>query len=437
MSLTKKFIYLAALGLLPLAAITDKGAGVAVFFVYNILILAAYLIDFFCTPRAKDIEITRTDYDKLYFKAENTIYFSVKNNSSYPLEVTLRDEIPDFHFRVISEKEMFGIVPAFCERLFSYKVLPTKRGSFLFPRVYINYKGILGLCVKYAKRPLEIEYKVYPNLKDLSKYRLLLVKSMALENGRRIINVRGDGQEFESLREYADGDDFRKINWAVSARNSKFVINQYDVERNQPVFMFIDTGRPMSYMLKGYKKLDYAINAALILSDIVNRRGDNSGLVVFGTRVDSYTSAGKGAAHRNNLMETLYHIGDTLASSDYGTAFRTFLTRQKRRSIVFIFTDFETEIELSDLASQVRILARNHVPVVVLMKNDSVIKMSNNAAKDTPAMYSRSVANEYLSERAKLIRTLNLIGVMCVESDSENFALDTVNSYLKIKASRG
>lgn len=434
MSVSKKFIFIILAGtLLPLAFTGDLST--MLFLSYNCVCLILLTLDFLLTPKAKVLDIWRAPEDKLFFKAENTVTFNVRNNYFKPIELTLKDELPDFHFNVIKQ-DMKQTVPSHGISDFSYALIPTKRGCFLFPAVHIKYKSMWGLCYKYEKKPLPIEFKVYPNLKDLSKYRLLMTKNMALENGKRIINIKGEGQEFESLREYINWDDFRKINWMVSAREQKYVINLYESEKNQPVFIMIDTGRPMSYLLKGYKKLDYAINAALILSDIVNQKGDNSGLVVFDTNVNSYIKPGKGPAHRNNLMESLYHIMDTKNTSDYYDAFRILITRQKRRSIVFIFTDFETEVELGDLVTQIKLLKSRHVPVVALLKNDSVIKMSESEGKDSRSIYEKSVALEYLANRKKLIRTLNLNGVICIESDAESFAIDTVNHYLKIKAER-
>jgi uncharacterized protein (DUF58 family) len=434
MSVTKKFIISAGAGALIIPF--TGGASAAIFIAYNCVLFALLALDFCITPKAAVFDIWRPAEYKLFFKAVNTVSFHVRNNYKLPLELTLKDELPDFHFEIL-KTDMKKVVPAHGEAIFSYDTRPAKRGAFMFANVYIKFKSRWGLCYKYAKRPLAMDFKVYPNLKDLSKYRLLVHKSMALENGKRIINTRGRGQEVESLREYADGDDIRTVNWMVSARERKYVVNLYESEKNQPVYIMLDTGRPMSYLLKGYKKLDYAINAALILSDIVNQRGDNSGLAVFGVKMDAFLKPGKGPMHRNEVMETLYHIKDTNKTSDYYDVFKEFVSRQKRRSIVFIFTDFETEVEQSDLVSQIAMLKGRHLPVVALMKNDSVIRMSENAAKDAKGIYEKSAALEYLDHRQSLIRALNMNGIACIESDSEDFAIDAVNRYIKIKAERG
>ncbi|MDR3090865.1 MAG: DUF58 domain-containing protein [Clostridiales bacterium] len=434
MGVTKKFI-ISALIALPFLAALPNGGSAAFFALFNAALVLTALVDFFRTPSAKSLVITREPYDKLFFKARNTVRFTVRNASDKPLKIALKDQIPDFHFVTGDCGNMTRVVPPHEEEEFSYEVSPGKRGSFMFPAVYVKIESLWGFCFKFGRVSLPMDFKVYPNLKDLGRYRLLMTKSVRLESGRRVINTKGQGTEFESLREYVEGDDCRKLSHTASARARKLIINQFEAEKNQIVFAMIDAGRAMSYTLKGYKKLDYAINAALVLSDIVNGRGDKTGLVVFGKEVSAYIPPGKGAGHRNELMEALYHVADSKDTPDYAEAFRQLVTRQKRRGIVFIFTDFETDVELADFAAQARLLRTRHIPVVVLMKNDSVLKMAAEAGPGSS--YRRSVAREYLEKREKFKRTLNLSGVVCVESDSEDFALDTVNNYLRIKAKMG
>ena len=241
------------------------------------------------------------------------------------------------------------------------------------------------------------------------------------------------GTEFESLKEYVEGDDYRKINWMATARENKLIVNQYEAEKNQPVYILIDTGRSMSYSIRGYKKLDFSINAAIILSDIVNQKGDNSGLMIFNTEVSKIIPPGKGDSHRNEIMEALYHIEDTKLSSDYQGAFLELANRQKRRSIVFIFTDFETGEESKELIAAIPILSKRHVPVIITIENESLkaITLSDgNALKDT---YNKAMAEELLLNRKNIIRSLNQSGILCIESPAEDFAINTVNQYLLLK----
>ena len=432
--MTRRLVYLAALGLmvLTIAAVLAPGSVVVIFVAYNLIIAALYLMDYLMAPKSDDLHITRQDDDKLYFKTANLITFNVKNSYHGKLNIALKDETADFHF-AISKEDMAKVVGAGQESTFSYTVTPSKRGAFTFPVIHVRYEGPMGLCRKYFSVNEPKEFKVYPNLGDLSKYRPIITKHRLLMSGQKRIPKRGMGFEFESLKDYVPGDDYRKINWAGTARAGKLIVNQYEAEKNQPVYILLDTGRAMSYSIRGYKKLDYSINAALILSDIVGQKGDNSGLMVFDTEVSALIKPGKGSAHRNEMMEALYHISDSNFSSDYMGAFIHLLSEQKRRSIVFIFTDFETGEEAKELMEAVPILSRRHLPVVILCVNESLEKIAKQNSKDVRETFNEAMAESLLEERKSLVRALNMRGAMCLETYAENFAIDTVNQYLTLK----
>jgi len=432
MSVTKSFVFLVALGgVVTFLAWRIGGSYVAMFLFWNLLLLGMLILDAIITPGKKFLQIRRSNEDVLYFKAENEVDFFVKNTSRHVLHVQGKDESVR-HFDVLEKSALTQWISPREDVLFSYTVVPSKRGSFLFKNIYLRYIGLLGLCVKYTKVPCPIEFKVYPNVRDLSKYRLMLQKNRLLPHGDRNIKNYGVGYEFESLRPYVDGDDYRKINWRATSRENKLIVNQYQIERNQPVYILLDIGRPMSYSVGGYKKLDYAINAALILSDIVNQSGDKAGLMVFDSAVQSHIAPGQGAAQRNHLMETLYHVSDNRSTADYGGAFRALCDKQKRRSLVFIFTDFELPEEARELISHMSLLKKRHLPIIVFMKNESLEAMTEMPVRKRYDKYVRNTAIEFQTERKDIFRHLSAIGIPNVESKAEDFALAAVNRYIQL-----
>jgi uncharacterized protein (DUF58 family) len=219
----------------------------------------------------------------------------------------------------------------------------------------------------------------------------------------------------------------------ATAREDRLMVNQFQSEKNQPVYIMLDTGRPMSYSVNGYKKLDYAINAALILSDIVNQKGDQSGLLVFDTAVQAQINPGKGAAHKHQLMEALYHVADSRRTSDYEGAFRALCDRQKRRALVFIFTDFEILEEAEELIAQMAWLKKRHFPMVVFMENESLNKLAGQATYGKKDRVLQSTAQEFIQERKQIFRTLNMMSIPNIESPAEKFALSAVNRYLALR----
>ncbi len=432
--MTSKFIKILSAGMIPLIILgfINNQFALVFFLLYNLILIGLLSTDRILTPKESVLIIERISDDKLYFKDMNKIEFKVKNIYEKPLKIEIKDDFPSLHFNIHSS-ELFKTVQPGQEEIFSYELIPSKRGSYVFQNIYLRYHGILGLCKKYAVIERPFEYKVYPNLKNISRYRLIVQKNRLLTAGNRKVSLRGMGTEFESLKEYVEGDDYRKINWMATARENKLIVNQYEAEKNQPVYILIDTGRSMSYSIRGYKKLDFSINAAIILSDIVNQKGDNSGLMIFNTEVSKIIPPGKGDSHRNEIMEALYHIEDTKLSSDYQGAFLELANRQKRRSIVFIFTDFETGEESKELIAAIPILSKRHVPVIITIENESLktITLSDgNSLKDT---YNKAMAEELLLNRKNIIRSLNQSGILCIESPAEDFAINTVNQYLLLK----
>ena len=435
MSVTKKFVLFCLGGGVVVLASYPLGIALVVFVFFNLLLFGFLLLDFLITPPASCLGVRREKDTNLYFKTENIVNFYVNNPSMYPLNIEAKEDGNRF-FTITDAEALQNVVKPRSEQVFSYATIPSKRGSFLFRDIYLSSKGVLGLCKKYAKVNAPVEFKVYPNIKDLSKYRLMVQKSRLLPSGEKKTPRIGLGMEFESLRPYVEGDDYRKINWAATAREMKPVVNTFQIERSQPVNILIDIGKPMSYSVKGYKKLDYAINAAIILADIVGIRGDKSGLMVFDSKVHSYVAPGQGAIHRSVLLETLYHVEDNRQIADFQGAFRKLCEKQKRRSLVFIFTDFEMLDEGQELIKNIAWLKRKHLPIVVFMKNEgleSIASIKDVRKKRTYGKVLKETAVEFLGERKHIYRNLSAMGIPNVESPAEDFALTAVNNYIRLR----
>lgn len=434
MSITKKFAAFEAVIIIILlfTVFLAQSLTLFIFAGLNIVLIGLFIIDVVVSAKASHLTINRNQEEKLYFKADNTIAITVSNNFFRPVNITIKDSLPSFHFTV-NKSDLSKIVEPKSSEIFTYDTSPQKRGSFVSENVYLQWEGTLGFCRRYAKVNRPIDYKVYPNVRDLSKFRLIIQKDRLQNYIGRPVKITGAGQEFESLREYVEGDDFRKVNWKATARERKLIVNNYEPEKNQPVVIMVDTGRAMSYSIKGYKKLDYSINSALILADIVNQKGDLSGLIVFDDEVKSVIRSGKGSEHRHNIMEALYHIEDTKNTPDYAEAFNRLNSIQKRRSIVFIFTDFDTFEEAGDMLRHISLISRRHIPIIILMKNENAETLLHIPDKTAESQFVKASAIEFLAERRNIIRKLASSGVKAIECDAENFAVTAVNRYLDVK----
>ncbi len=432
MTITKRFIFLIGIGIILTFIAYFFGLALTTFILYNIACFSLLAIDYIISPSPDAFEIERLDGEKLSLFENEKISIGIYNKSDKKIYVEIKDEVPDFHFDIHKTPESKYIAPHEKE-IFEYEIIPKKRGAFTFGKLHIRYDGNLKLCRKQFSSNLEKEYKVYPNLKDLRKHKLAAYNSLVHKDGRKVMKIIGKGTEFESLREYVSGDEYRKINWSATARENKPIVNQYEPEKNQHVYVMIDTGRPMSYSIRGHSKLDIAINTGLVLCDIVNQNGDQSGLMAFNTEIYAFIPPGKGSGHRNRLMEALYHIEHSKATSNYEESFYFFKGKERRRSLICLFTDFDTIEEAEDMIRVLPAISKNNIIIVVLIKDEKLENMASMPVKKEEDAYIKSVAIEMLNDRKKLISKLNTKGIMCMECEPEKITSDVINKYIYVK----
>lgn len=432
LSVTRRFIYLVSFGVFILIPALLLNSSLTIFILYNLVCAALLLIDYFISDGEDFIEVKRAGEEKLSIYEKEQISFELYNKNHYPMYFELKDEVPDLYFKAY-DKIMRGTVQPHEKKLFSYYVTPMKRGTYVFKNLHIRYEGKLKLCTKTIVADLTREYKIYPNLKNLRKYRLSITNNRIFKQGQRNMRMLGRGTSFESLREYVYGDEYRKINWKATARENKPIINLYEPEKNQHVHILIDTGRPMSYTIRGYRKLDMVVNTALVLSDIINQNGDQSALLLFNTEVSSMITPGKGAEHREKMLEALYHIDGTNQTSNYDDAFFYLKKKERHRSIVFLFTDFETVEEAEDMLKVLPIISRNNIVVIVLIRNESLEEIGSRQVKNKDDLFNKGVALELLDERHKIISLLNKRGVFCTECEAEKLEFTVINKYIQVK----
>lgn len=432
MTVSRRFIFLLLLGFVILGIGKFLGFTFAAFITYNIICIALITVDYFLFDSVKTVLVKRCNRENLSLFEKEEICFEVLNASDRTIYLELKDEIPEFYFKT-DKKLMKGEVAPHSKKIFTYYVIPQKRGAFSFGFVHIKQLSRFKLCIRIFKINLNREYKIYPNLKHLKEYRLCMCNNKLQMDGRKNIKVIGRGTSFESLREYVYGDEYRNINWKATARLGKPIVNQYEPEKNQHVHIMIDTGRPMSYTIRGYRKLDLVVNTALILSDIVNKSGDQSSLITFNTEVSEMIMPGKGPGHRNQIMEALYHIDHTNLTSNYDEAFYYLKKKERHRSIVFMFTDFDTVEEAEEMYRSLPIISRNNIVVIVLITNESIQKISEAEVNNTEDLFNKGVALDLLNERRKLISILNKKGIFCIECPPEKLNYSVINKYIQVK----
>ncbi|MCT4593462.1 MAG: DUF58 domain-containing protein [Anaeromicrobium sp.] len=420
------------LGIFPLLLGHMLNISSYIFIIYNVVALLVLLYDYKTTKYDENIEIDRFGDDKLSIHEVEHINFTIHNKNNEPIQVKIRDEVPDFHFEIMDEVISQKILPREKSNL-SYRIVPKKRGAYEFNNIHMRIESRLKLV--YLKKIISIprEYKVYPNLKNLKKYKLLVGKNKLMEPGRKSLKTIGSKTSFSHLREYVVGDEYRKINWKATARENKLIVNEYEPEKNQRIHVLLDEGRTMSGEIRGHKKLDMAIDAALLLGDISNQKGDLCGLTTFNRKVNSYVKPGKGPAHRNHILETLYHIEGSNHTSNYKEAFLHLKKKEKHRSIIFLFTDFSIMEEGHEILKHLPVISKNNIVTIVLIRDENKEALLDEKSNSVEKIYDKAVAMEMIRNREMVISLIKKRKIMCIEADKEELSLKVINKYLEIK----
>lgn len=432
MPFSKRFLALLVLGIVPVIIASFVGFEFYVFLAYNIIMFSLLIIDSIVTPSKKLLEIERVCTDKLSMGTENEIGINIRNNSGYSLHIYALDEVPAY-MKTKNPLVEIHVSPHY-EAAGNYYVIPEKRGEFTFGKVHVRYSGVMGMCMKKGSFDLEKSYKVYPNLKDLSKYGLAAIKKSQLIRGIKKNKSFGTGTEFESLREYSEGDDYRKINWMATARTNKFIVNTYEHEKNQQIMIMLDSSRVMNSEINYIKKLDYSINAAFLLADVAIKKGDNAGVMVFDSSVKRFIKPGKGTGQFQLIAENLYNVQENFVSADYIAALNYLNQNQKRRSLLCIFTELFNADEAFQLAAALKSLAKHHLPLVITIKDMRLYDYADGDIADTKEFFTKVASMKMIREREKIRKIFNDSAIAVVDVPPDKLSIEVVNKYLNLKS---
>ena len=435
MQLTRLSLSLLLLTALPLAAI-----GLAPWFAWVTvawlgLVLTLLLVDLRLTPSAADWTLTRHHDERLSLATWNRVEVTVALRQGLRrLPVWLRDEPPPVFGMDEGERILAGAVRPGLPQTFVYHVRPPRRGDYTFGDLNLRWQSVLGLLRRQARFPAGETVKVYPNLVDIRKYDLLLRKNRLWELGLRNAKVFGAGSEFERLRDYQPDDEFRRINWAATARRGKPIAVEYETERSQNLVALLDIGRMMRSPVGDVAKLDYAINAVLLLAYVAGQKGDKLGLLAFADRVQTWLTPRAGKGQFLRMLEALYAVQSQAVEPDYNAAFTYLSARQGRRSLVLVFTDLTGSLSLEALVAQMSRLRSHHLPLLVTISDPTVERLARAEIRDSQSLHEKTVALQLLDERRLTLDRLRRQGVLTLDVPADELSVAVINKYLELKA---
>lgn len=262
----------------------------------------------------------------------------------------------------------------------------------------------------------------------------MALQSEFLLGGIKKVRKLGHTMEFEQIKEYVPGDDIRTINWKATSKANRLMVNQFQDEKSQRIFMLIDKGRTMKMPFQGLSLLDYSINATMALSHIILRKGDRAGMMTFSKKAENKIAAENKSGQLKKISEALYNIKTDFFESDFNRLYQDVKYSINQRSLILLFTNFETLDGLNRQLKYLRGIAKNHLLVVVFFKNSELQTLIHKNPENMQEIYDEIVAEKFEFEKKLIIQELRKYGIYTVYTLPENLNIDVINKYLEIKA---
>ena len=401
--------------------------------VFVIVFLGFLLADLFLLYRSKNgIFATRTTPERLSNGDFNSITIQVTNKYPFKTSVQIIDEIP-FQF----QKRDFMIQKTLASQsveTFTYSLRPTERGVYHYGYLNIYAASPLNFFSKRFRFDFEQQVSTYPSFLQMRQYELIAIHQKLSMLGLKKIRKIGHTSEFEQIKEYIKGDDIRTINWKATAKKNQLMVNQFQEEKSQNIYLIIDKGRVMKMPFNGLTLLDYSVNASLALANIIIKKQDKAGLFTFSKQIDNRLKPDQKPVQIHKFLETLYHVSTDFYESDYSKLFLEVKHTIRQRSLLILFTNFETMDSLYRQLPYLKNITKQHLLVVVFFKNSTLDSLTRKKARNTQEIYDQVIAEKLHHDKRLIVQELRKYGIYSLLTSPESLTLDVINKYLELKA---
>jgi len=362
---------------------------------------------------------------------ENPIQIHLINYYTFPIYTKIIDEIP-FQFQkrdfIIHQK-----IGSASSKSFYYNLRPTERGEYWFGKLIVYVQSPFRLLSRRFNFGTEEMVPTYPSFIQLRKFDLIALTYRS-EYGIKRVRRIGHTMEFEQIKEYVLGDDIRTINWKATAKKNRLMVNQFQDEKSQPIYSIIDKGRMMKMPFNELSLLDYAINATLVISNVSLKKHDKAGMLCFSKKVENRVVAERRESQMNLIMETLYNVKTDFWESDFGRLYSDLKRNMKQRSLLFLYTNFETLDGMDRQLAYLQAIAKQHVLVVIFFVNTEMDQLIHKKAEDVKEIYNQTIAEKFAFEKRLIVKALEKRGVYSILTKPEHLTLRVINKYLEFKA---
>lgn len=380
----------------------------------------------------KGLSGSRSHAERLSNGDDNAITIDIQNRYRFDIQAEVIDEIPhQFQRRDVLFKSR---LKAGEHSFITYVLRPVKRGLYNFGAVNVFVKSKIGLLSRRYSFDRSVDVAVYPSYMQMRKYQLMAISNRLSEMGIKKIRRIGHSMEFEQIKDYVAGDDFRTLNWKATARRGQPMVNNFTDEKSQQVYCIIDKGRLMKMPFNGLSLLDYAVNASLVLSNVALGKQDKAGIITFSEQVGAFLAANKKATQMQAILETLYNQRTRYLESDFEQLYILIRRKISQRSLLVLFTNFESLSGLRRHLSSLRKIARHHLLLTVFFENTELKAMLRAPAANVEDVYTKTVAEKFAFEKRLIAKELQQYGILSLVTPPEQLTVNSLNKYLELKA---
>lgn len=429
---SKYFFFWVALGFVPLSLSWNLPVLRWIVLLYNVALFLLALVDWRISRLPDDLRIEREFGNRFAIGDANEVRLKVTNETGRDFNLQLKDEFPT-QLELVGRREGFLKSESNTISSLIYELKPSKRGRYEFGKIAVRNLSKLGLVWCQTERGEKQTIKVYPNMRRAREVELAALGAQSLIAAERRSVRRGEGRNFESMREYVTGDELRHVSWTATARRGKLVTHQYQIERDQTVLVAIDAGRLMTGRIEDESKFDSAIQATLALMSAGMRGGDNIGIAVFGRKIKKFLPPKRGVEYMDAALELLHDVEPEIIEPSYSRALEFIVGNLKKRALVVILTDIVDEDGSKELLNSLRLLRPRHLPIVVTIGDRDLRQTVRTAPETTRELFQQSVAEEVLQNRETALRKIETSGGMALDVTTRTLAPQLLQTYLRVK----
>jgi uncharacterized protein (DUF58 family) len=400
---------------------------------FDILLIALTLFDWFISRKLPEGLKIHREFEKRFAIGDtNDIKLHIENQSPRSFNLQVKDEFPA-EMKLEEVRQANFTVEAQSTADFYYKLTPPKRGRYEFGQTAVRFKSRLGLvwCQTQLAEPQAV--KVYPNMRRAREMELKALGARSFLAIQRRAVRRGEGREFESMRDYVRGDELRHISWTSTARRNKLTTRQYQIERDQTIIIALDAGRLMTGRINDETKFDTAIHASLALMSAAAKGGDNCGLVVFGRKIRKYLPPKRGIEHIDATLEALHDLEPELIEPSYPRAFQFISSQMKKRAFVVILTDLVDKEASKELLASLKLLRPRHLPLVVTIGDRDLNETVSLIPTNLKDVFTQSASEEIIHQRESALRLVETQGGLALDVTANSLAPRLLETYLRVK----